>query len=152
MQKRLDEVDVEKAVEFVMQCMNFDGGFGRVPGSESHAGQVRFPYWSGQSFILDRLDVCNTKFDICIHNYTCTYMYIVYAYMYMCVHVCVLSIATPPLPASGSNSVFQTFILVRVFQIRFLSSHFLLSNPVLSCGYSSFPNQFFQYSCHFVPD
>jgi geranylgeranyl transferase type-2 subunit beta len=39
-QGRLDAVDVDKAVDFVLQCMNFDGGFGRVPGSESHAGQV----------------------------------------------------------------------------------------------------------------
>ena len=36
----MDAVDVDKAVEFVLKCMNFDGGFGRVPGSESHAGQV----------------------------------------------------------------------------------------------------------------
>ena len=40
-QGRLDEVDVNKAVQFVVKCMNFDGGFGRVPGSESHAGQAR---------------------------------------------------------------------------------------------------------------
>ena len=40
-QGRLDAVDVEKAVSFVLLCMNFDGGFGTVPGSESHAGQVR---------------------------------------------------------------------------------------------------------------
>ena len=39
-QNRLDAVDVDKAVEYVLRCMNFDGGFGRVPGSESHAGQV----------------------------------------------------------------------------------------------------------------
>ena len=32
---------MEKAVEYVVRCMNFDGGFGRIPGSESHAGQVR---------------------------------------------------------------------------------------------------------------
>ena len=31
---------MDKAVEFVLLCMNFDGGFGRIPGSESHAGQV----------------------------------------------------------------------------------------------------------------
>ncbi|XP_043376566.1 geranylgeranyl transferase type-2 subunit beta isoform X6 [Dermochelys coriacea] len=37
---KLDVVDVEKAVEFVLSCMNFDGGFGCRPGSESHAGQV----------------------------------------------------------------------------------------------------------------
>ncbi len=29
-----------KAVEYIVSCMNFDGGFGRIPGSESHAGQV----------------------------------------------------------------------------------------------------------------
>ena len=39
-QGRLDAVDVEKAVNFILSCMNFDGGFGRIPGSESHAGQV----------------------------------------------------------------------------------------------------------------
>ena len=32
---------MDKAVEFVVSCGNFDGGFGCVPGSESHAGQVR---------------------------------------------------------------------------------------------------------------
>ena len=32
---------MDKAVEFILACMNFDGGFGVVPGSESHAGQVR---------------------------------------------------------------------------------------------------------------
>ncbi|EMP33212.1 MutS protein like protein 4 [Chelonia mydas] len=37
---KLDVVDVEKAVEFVLSCMNFDGGFGCRPGSESHAGQI----------------------------------------------------------------------------------------------------------------
>lgn len=31
---------MEKAVEFVIKCMNFDGGFGSKPGSESHAGLV----------------------------------------------------------------------------------------------------------------
>lgn len=31
---------MEKAIEFVLSCMNFDGGFGCRPGSESHAGQV----------------------------------------------------------------------------------------------------------------
>jgi geranylgeranyl transferase type-2 subunit beta len=31
---------VDKAVDFVVSCMNFDGGFGSRPGSESHSGQV----------------------------------------------------------------------------------------------------------------
>lgn len=40
LQGKLDAIDVEKAIEFVLSCMNFDGGFGCRPGSESHAGQV----------------------------------------------------------------------------------------------------------------
>jgi geranylgeranyl transferase type-2 subunit beta len=38
--KRLDAIDVKKAIDFVLSCGNFDGGFGAVPGGESHAGQV----------------------------------------------------------------------------------------------------------------
>lgn len=38
---RMDAINVDKAVEFVLSCMNFDGGFGCRPGSESHAGQVK---------------------------------------------------------------------------------------------------------------
>mmetsp|Transcript_32086 Transcript_32086/g.42787 ORF Transcript_32086/g.42787 Transcript_32086/m.42787 type:complete len:407 (-) Transcript_32086:148-1368(-) len=33
-------VDVKKAAEYVASCKNFDGGFGCVPGAESHAGQI----------------------------------------------------------------------------------------------------------------
>ena len=36
----MDAVNLQKAVEYVLLCMNFDGGFGCRPGSESHAGQV----------------------------------------------------------------------------------------------------------------
>lgn len=36
----MDAIDVERAVEFVLTCMNFDGGFGCRPGSESHSGQI----------------------------------------------------------------------------------------------------------------
>jgi prenyltransferase beta subunit len=32
--------DIDAAVRFIVECRNFDGGFGSVPGSESHAGQV----------------------------------------------------------------------------------------------------------------
>lgn len=39
-QNCLDAIDIEKAVEFVLKCMNFDGGFGSKPGSESHAGLI----------------------------------------------------------------------------------------------------------------
>lgn len=31
---------MDRAVEFVLTCMNFDGGFGCRPGSETHSGQV----------------------------------------------------------------------------------------------------------------
>lgn len=33
-------IDIESAVNFVIRCRNFDGGFGAVPGAESHSGQV----------------------------------------------------------------------------------------------------------------
>mmetsp|Transcript_30085 Transcript_30085/g.87635 ORF Transcript_30085/g.87635 Transcript_30085/m.87635 type:complete len:363 (-) Transcript_30085:67-1155(-) len=33
-------VDVPKACEFVASCRNFDGGFGCIPGAESHAAQI----------------------------------------------------------------------------------------------------------------
>lgn len=36
----MHKVDVEKAVSFVKSCQNPDGSYGRVPGAESHAGQV----------------------------------------------------------------------------------------------------------------
>lgn len=39
-QGHLEAVNVPKAVEYVLSCMNFDGGFGCRPGSESHSGQV----------------------------------------------------------------------------------------------------------------
>eukprot|EP00581_Thalassiosira_minuscula_P000823 CAMPEP_0183741662 /NCGR_PEP_ID=MMETSP0737-20130205/62742_1 /TAXON_ID=385413 /ORGANISM="Thalassiosira miniscula, Strain CCMP1093" /LENGTH=406 /DNA_ID=CAMNT_0025977069 /DNA_START=17 /DNA_END=1234 /DNA_ORIENTATION=+ len=41
--KTVDEnaiIDIHKAVEYIISCRNFDGGFGCVPGAESHAGQV----------------------------------------------------------------------------------------------------------------
>ena len=36
----LEVVDVDRATEFVLSCLNFDGGFGCIPGAESHAGQI----------------------------------------------------------------------------------------------------------------
>ena len=33
-------ISVEKAVEFIDSCKNFDGGYGVCPGAESHGGQV----------------------------------------------------------------------------------------------------------------
>ncbi len=37
--KRLDAINVPKAVDFIQSCRNFDGGYGSIPGAESHAGQ-----------------------------------------------------------------------------------------------------------------
>jgi geranylgeranyl transferase type-2 subunit beta len=36
----LDRVDVPLAMSFVRRCANADGGYGTVPGAESHAGQI----------------------------------------------------------------------------------------------------------------
>jgi len=36
----LPALDLPAAVRYVRSCANFDGGFGAVPGAESHAGQV----------------------------------------------------------------------------------------------------------------
>ena len=44
----MDAIDVPKAVDFIVSCMNFDGGFGCVPGSESHSGQVRHLLYQGR--------------------------------------------------------------------------------------------------------
>jgi prenyltransferase beta subunit len=40
LQGKLDVVDLDKAVQFVLSCRNFDGGFGSRPDSESHAGLI----------------------------------------------------------------------------------------------------------------
>ncbi len=36
----LHVVDVAAATKYVCRTLNFDGGFGCVPGSETHAGQI----------------------------------------------------------------------------------------------------------------
>ncbi|KAH9744550.1 Geranylgeranyl transferase type-2 subunit beta 1 [Citrus sinensis] len=38
--KRLDKINVDKAVEYIVSCKNLDGGFGCTPGGESHSGQI----------------------------------------------------------------------------------------------------------------
>lgn len=37
---RLDLVNIDKAVEHIVSCENFDGGYGLTPGAESHSGQI----------------------------------------------------------------------------------------------------------------
>lgn len=39
----LDKMNVEKAVEYIQRCKNFDGGFGSCVGAESHAAQGTSP-------------------------------------------------------------------------------------------------------------
>lgn len=36
----LDQINVEKAAEYVLNCRNFDGSFGGIPDAESHAAYV----------------------------------------------------------------------------------------------------------------
>ena len=44
----MDAISTEKASEFILSCMNFDGGFGSRPGSETHSGQVGKNYHSSK--------------------------------------------------------------------------------------------------------
>ncbi|TVY27393.1 Geranylgeranyl transferase type-2 subunit beta [Lachnellula hyalina] len=53
----LDLVDVNKAVDYIISCANFDGGYGVSPGAESHSGQI-FTCLGALS-IAGRLDVVN---------------------------------------------------------------------------------------------
>ncbi|QSL64080.1 hypothetical protein MERGE_000235 [Pneumocystis wakefieldiae] len=52
---RLDAIDIEKVVKWILKCQNLDGGFGQVPGAESHAGHVLSCI--GTLSVLKRLDV-----------------------------------------------------------------------------------------------
>lgn len=36
---KLSKVNTEKTAEWIKKCQNFDGGFGLIPGAESHAAQ-----------------------------------------------------------------------------------------------------------------
>ncbi|EPE28140.1 Terpenoid cyclase/Protein prenyltransferase [Glarea lozoyensis ATCC 20868] len=53
----MDLVDVDLAVQYIMSCANFDGGYGVSPGAESHSGQI-FACLAALS-IAKRLDVVN---------------------------------------------------------------------------------------------
>lgn len=54
----LSLVDVDKAVEHIAACANFDGGYGVNPGAESHSGQI-FTCVAAL-YIADRLDLVDT--------------------------------------------------------------------------------------------
>lgn len=51
----LSLVHTSKSIDYIVQCRNFDGGFGMVPGAESHAGQIFTCV--GALAIAGRLDV-----------------------------------------------------------------------------------------------
>ncbi|KAK9478420.1 terpenoid cyclases/protein prenyltransferase alpha-alpha toroid [Lipomyces japonicus] len=51
----LDQLKIDKAVEFIDRCKNYDGGYGLVPGAESHSGQI-FTALAALS-IAERLDL-----------------------------------------------------------------------------------------------
>lgn len=57
--KLMHLVDVEKAVQHVHSCANFDGGYGTSPGAESHSGQVFTCV--GALTIAGRLDLVNSE-------------------------------------------------------------------------------------------
>lgn len=48
-------IDISKAVDYVQACANLDGGYGVIPGAESHAGQIYTCV--GALAIADRLDL-----------------------------------------------------------------------------------------------
>jgi hypothetical protein len=58
---RLSDLDADKTVSYILQCHNFDGGFGNSIGAESHAAQgpcyrVEIKFWV-KYFILQHLCV-----------------------------------------------------------------------------------------------
>lgn len=58
---RLDDIDINKAVDFVMSCNNqIDGGFGSKPGSESHSAYVYCCV--GALAIANRLDLIDKDY------------------------------------------------------------------------------------------
>ncbi|EXJ79193.1 geranylgeranyl transferase type-2 subunit beta [Capronia epimyces CBS 606.96] len=52
-------VNVESAVSYIQACANFDGGFGRAPSAETHAGQI-FTCLGALS-IVRRLDLVDAE-------------------------------------------------------------------------------------------
>jgi len=53
------KIDFNKTTEYILSCRNFDGGFGCIPGAESHAGQIFCCV--GALAILGRLDSLGTE-------------------------------------------------------------------------------------------
>lgn len=67
-----DLKNADKAVEYIKKCQNFDGGFGCIPNSESHAGQVFCCV--GTLCLLNKLDIINKErlgFWLCERQLSC---------------------------------------------------------------------------------
>lgn len=64
---RLDKINVEKAVNYIVSCKNHDDGFGCTSGGESHAGR-------GMSF-TPILSVWNFSFGLVLHKLVVCYPY-----------------------------------------------------------------------------
>ncbi|CDK27505.1 unnamed protein product [Kuraishia capsulata CBS 1993] len=60
--EELDENIASGATDFVLRCLNFDGGFGMVPGAESHAAQAFVCL--GTLSILGQLDKLTSKKEL----------------------------------------------------------------------------------------
>ncbi|KAF5103069.1 hypothetical protein D0Z00_000047 [Geotrichum galactomycetum] len=56
---RLSLINTDKTVEWILRCKNFDGGFGLVPGAESHAAQIFVCV--GTLSILNKLDLLSAE-------------------------------------------------------------------------------------------
>ncbi|KAL3417929.1 prenyltransferase and squalene oxidase [Phlyctema vagabunda] len=52
-------IDVDKAIDYIASCANFDGGYGVSPGAESHSGQI-FACLAALS-IAGRMDLVNVE-------------------------------------------------------------------------------------------
>ena len=52
-------MDCDQITQYICSCQNIDGGFGSIPGSESHSGMVFCAI--GALSILHTVDKCNVK-------------------------------------------------------------------------------------------
>ena len=54
-----EQLDADQITQYICSCQNIDGGFGSIPGSESHSGMVFCAI--GALSILHTVDKCNVK-------------------------------------------------------------------------------------------
>ena len=56
---RMSDLNVDQITKYICSCQNIDGGFGSIPGSESHSGMVFCAI--GALSILHTVNRCNVK-------------------------------------------------------------------------------------------